>query len=336
MNLQNKKILVTGADGFIGSHLTEALIRQGYDVRAFVYYNSFNSWGWLDSSAQDIRDSLDIFSGDIRDPHGVRKAMDGCDIVLHLAALIAIPYSYHSPDTYVDTNIKGTLNIVQAARELEVEKVVHTSTSEVYGTARLVPITEDHPLQGQSPYSATKIGADQVAMSFYNAFNTPIAIIRPFNTYGPRQSARAIIPTVITQIANGKRSIKLGSLHPTRDFSYVKDTVRGFIAVAESDRSIGQVINIGSNYEISIGEAAQLIAEVMGAEIEIETEDIRIRPEKSEVERLWADNSRAKELLGWEPVYGGRDGFKRGLTDTVAWFTDPENLKRYKVDIYNI
>jgi len=336
MNLQNKKILVTGADGFIGSHLTEALIRQGYDVRAFVYYNSFNSWGWLDSSAQDIRDSLDIFSGDIRDPHGVRKAMDGCDIVLHLAALIAIPYSYHSPDTYVDTNIKGTLNIVQAARELEVEKVVHTSTSEVYGTARLVPITEDHPLQGQSPYSATKIGADQVAMSFYNAFNTPVAIIRPFNTYGPRQSARAIIPTVITQIANGKRSIKLGSLHPTRDFSYVKDTVRGFIAVAESDRSIGQVINIGSNYEISIGEAAQLIAEVMGAEIEIETEDIRIRPEKSEVERLWADNSRAKELLGWEPVYGGRDGFKRGLTDTVAWFTDPENLKRYKVDIYNI
>jgi len=336
MNLQNKKILVTGADGFIGSHLTEALIRQGYDVRAFVYYNSFNSWGWLDSSAQDIRDSLDIFSGDIRDPHGVRKAMDGCDIVLHLAALIAIPYSYHSPDTYVDTNIKGTLNIVQAARELEVEKVVHTSTSEVYGTARLVPITEDHPLQGQSPYSATKIGADQVAMSFYNAFNTPVAIIRPFNTYGPRQSARAIIPTVITQIANGKRSIKLGSLHPTRDFSYVKDTVRGFIAVAESDRSIGQVINIGSNYEISIGEAAQLIAEVMGAEIEIETEDIRIRPKKSEVERLWADNSRAKELLGWEPVYGGRDGFKRGLTDTVAWFTDPENLKRYKVDIYNI
>jgi len=336
MNLQNKKILVTGADGFIGSHLTEALIRQGYDVRAFVYYNSFNSWGWLDSSAQDIRDSLDIFSGDIRDPHGVRKAMDGCDIVLHLAALIAIPYSYHSPDTYVDTNIKGTLNIVQAARELEVEKVVHTSTSEVYGTARLVPITEDHPLQGQSPYSATKIGADQVAMSFYNAFNTPVAIIRPFNTYGPRQSARAIIPTVITQIANGKRSIKLGSLHPTRDFSYVKDTVRGFIAVAESDRSIGQVINIGSNYEISIGEAAQLIAEVMGAEIEIETENIRIRPEKSEVERLWADNSRAKELLGWEPVYGGRDGFKRGLTDTVAWFTDPENLKRYKVDIYNI
>ena len=336
MNLQNKKILVTGADGFIGSHLTEALIRQGYDVRAFVYYNSFNSWGWLDSSAQDIRDSLDIFSGDIRDPHGVRKAMDGCDIVLHLAALIAIPYSYHSPDTYVDTNIKGTLNIVQAARELEVEKVVHTSTSEVYGTARLVPITEDHPLQGQSPYSATKIGADQVAMSFYNAFNTPVAIIRPFNTYGPRQSARAIIPTVITQIANGKRSIKLGSLHPTRDFSYVKDTVRGFIAVAESVRSIGQVINIGSNYEISIGEAAQLIAEVMGAEIEIETEDIRIRPEKSEVERLWADNSKAKELLGWEPAYGGREGFKRGLEDTAAWFTDPENLKRYKADIYNI
>jgi len=336
MNLQNKKILVTGADGFIGSHLTEALIRQGYDVRAFVYYNSFNSWGWLDSSTKQIRESLDVFSGDIRDPHGVRKAMQGCDVVLHLAALIAIPYSYHSPDTYVDTNIKGTLNVVQAARELGVEKVVHTSTSEVYGTARFVPITEDHPLQGQSPYSATKIGADQIAMSFYNAFGTPVATIRPFNTYGPRQSARAIIPTVIIQIANGKRSIKLGSLHPTRDFSYVKDTVCGFIAVAESDRSVGEVINVGSNYEISIGETARLIAEVMGAEIEIETEDIRIRPEKSEVERLWADNSKAKELLGWEPAYGGREGFKRGLEDTAAWFTDPENLKRYKADIYNI
>jgi len=257
-------------------------------------------------------------------------------VVLHLAALIAIPYSYHSPDTYVDTNIKGTLNVVQAARELGVEKVVHTSTSEVYGTARFVPITEDHPLQGQSPYSATKIGADQIAMSFYNAFGTPVATIRPFNTYGPRQSARAIIPTVIIQIANGKRSIKLGSLHPTRDFSYVKDTVCGFIAVAESDRSVGEVINVGSNYEISIGETARLIAEVMGAEIEIETEDIRIRPEKSEVERLWADNSKAKELLGWEPAYGGREGFKRGLEDTAAWFTDPENLKRYKADIYNI
>jgi len=336
VNLTNKKILVTGADGFIGSHLTEELVRQGYDVRAFVYYNSFNSWGWLDSSTKQIRESLDVFSGDIRDPHGVRKAMQGCDVVLHLAALIAIPYSYHSPDTYVDTNIKGTLNVVQAARELGVEKVVHTSTSEVYGTARFVPITEDHPLQGQSPYSATKIGADQIAMSFYNAFGTPVATIRPFNTYGPRQSARAIIPTVIIQIANGKRSIKLGSLHPTRDFSYVKDTVCGFIAVAESDRSVGEVINVGSNYEISIGETARLIAEVMGAEIEIETEDIRIRPEKSEVERLWADNSKAKELLGWEPAYGGREGFKRGLEDTAAWFTDPENLKRYKADIYNI
>ena len=336
MNLTNKKILVTGADGFIGSHLTEELVRQGYDVRAFVYYNSFNSWGWLDSSTKQIRESLDVFSGDIRDPHGVRKAMQGCDVVLHLAALIAIPYSYHSPDTYVDTNIKGTLNVVQAARELGVEKVVHTSTSEVYGTARFVPITEDHPLQGQSPYSATKIGADQIAMSFYNAFGTPVATIRPFNTYGPRQSARAIIPTVIIQIANGKRSIKLGSLHPTRDFSYVKDTVCGFIAVAESDRSVGEVINVGSNYEISIGETARLIAEVMGAEIEIETEDNRIRPEKSDVERLWADNSKAKELLGWEPAYGGREGFKRGLEDTAAWFTDPENLKRYKADIYNI
>ncbi|MHB8840886.1 MAG: NAD-dependent 4,6-dehydratase LegB [Candidatus Aquicultor sp.] len=336
MNLQTKKILVTGADGFIGSHLTEELVRRGCDVRAFVYYNSFNSWGWLDTSSQDIRNNLDVFSGDIRDSYGVRKAMAGCDIVLHLAALIAIPYSYHSPDTYVDTNIKGTLNVVQTARELGVEKVVHTSTSEVYGTARFVPITEDHPLQGQSPYSATKIGADQIALSFYSAFNTPVSIIRPFNTYGPRQSARAIIPTVITQIANGKRIIKLGSLRPTRDFNYVKDTVSGFIAIAESDRSTGEVINIGSNYEISIGDTAQLIAEAMGADIEIETDDIRIRPEKSEVERLWADNSKAKELLGWVPVYGGREGFKRGLQDTAAWFTDPENLKRYKADIYNI
>jgi NAD dependent epimerase/dehydratase len=336
MNLKNKKILITGADGFIGSHLTEELVRTGHDVRAFVLYNSFNSWGWLDDSAKDIRQSLDVFSGDIRDPYGVKKAMQGCDVVLHLAALIAIPYSYHSPDTYVDTNVKGTLNIVQAARELGVEKVVHTSTSEVYGTARFVPITEEHPLQGQSPYSASKIGADQIAMSFYTSFGTPVAIIRPFNTYGPRQSARAVIPTIITQIANGKRNLKLGSLHPTRDFNYVKDTVRGFIAVAESDNSVGEVINIGSNYEITIGETVELIAEVMGAKIQIETDQARLRPEKSEVERLWADNAKAKSILGWEPLYGGRDGLKRGLQDTAEWFTNPQNLQRYKADIYNI
>ena len=336
MKLTSKKILVTGADGFIGSHLTETLVRQGYDVRAFVLYNSFNSWGWLDSCASDVAGQFEVFAGDIRDPHGVRTAMQGCDMVMHLAALIAIPYSYHSPDTYVDTNVKGTLNVVQAARELGVKKVVHTSTSEVYGTARFVPITEEHPLQGQSPYSATKIGADQLAMSFYNAFNTPVATIRPFNTYGPRQSARAIIPTVIAQIANGKRKIKLGALHPTRDFNFVLDTVRGFIAVAESDKSIGEVINVGSNFEISIGDTVQVIAEVMGVEIEIETDQVRLRPEKSEVDRLWADNSKARNLIGWEPAYGGREGFKRGLEETVAWFTKPENLRNYKADIYNV
>lgn len=331
-----QKILVTGADGFIGSHLTEELVRQGYSVKAFVLYNSFNSWGWLDHSPKDILESLEVFSGDIRDPYGVKEAMKGCDIVLHLAALISIPYSYHSPATYVDTNVKGTLNVVQAARELDIKKVVHTSTSEVYGTAKFVPITEEHPLQGQSPYSASKIGADQIAMSFYHSFNTPVSIIRPFNTYGPRQSARAVIPTVITQIANGTRKIKLGALHPTRDFNYVKDTVRGFIAIAESEKSIGEVINIGSNFEISIGDTVKLIAEVMGVEIEIETDEVRLRPEKSEVNRLWADNTKAKQLVGWEPLYGGGEGFKRGLAETVEWFMNPENLAKYKSDRYNI
>lgn len=336
MQLASKKILVTGADGFIGSHLTEELVRQGFDVRAFVLYNSFNSWGWLDSCAPDVAGRFEVFAGDIRDPHGVRTAMQGCDIVFHLAALIAIPYSYHSPDTYVDTNVKGTLNVVQAARELGVKKVVHTSTSEVYGTARFVPITEEHPLQGQSPYSASKIGADQIAMSFYNAFDTPIATIRPFNTYGPRQSARAIIPTVISQIANGKRKIKLGAMHPTRDFNFVMDTVRGFISIAESDKSVGEVINVGSNFEISIGDTVNMIAEVMGVEVEIETDQVRLRPEKSEVDRLWADNGKAKVLAGWEPVYGGKEGFKKGIAETVAWFAKPENLKNYKADIYNV
>jgi NAD dependent epimerase/dehydratase len=336
MNLKDKKILVTGADGFIGSHLTEELVRRGCDVRAFVLYNSFNSWGWLDQSDQKILASLDVFSGDIRDPHGVKKAMQGCDIVMHLAALIAIPYSYHSPDTYVDTNVKGTLNIVQAARELDVEKVVHTSTSEVYGTAKFVPITEDHPLQGQSPYSATKIGADQLAMSFYTSFNTPISILRPFNTYGPRQSARAVIPTVITQIACGQKKLNLGALHPTRDFNYVLDTVMGFIAAAESDKSTGEVINIGSNYEISIHETVQLISEIMNASVDIETDQVRIRPEKSEVERLWADNAKARKLLGWEPRYAGKEGLRRGLAETISWFSDPQNLKAYKPHLYNI
>ena len=330
------KILVTGADGFIGSHLTEELLRRGYDVRAFVFYNSFNSWGWLDHCGEDVKGKFEVFSGDIRDPNGVRAAMKGCDAVLHLAALIAIPYSYHSPDTYVDTNIKGTLNIVQAARDLGAAKVVHTSTSEVYGTARFVPITEDHPLQGQSPYSASKIGADQIAMSFYTSFNTPVVILRPFNTYGPRQSARAVIPTIITQIANGQRQIKLGAVDPTRDFSYVADTVAGFIAALNSDRGVGEVINIGSNFEISIGDTARTIAEVMGADIEVITDEQRLRPEKSEVKRLWAANDKARELLGWQPQFYGLEGFRRGLAETVDWFSKTSHLASYKSDIYNL
>lgn len=330
------KVLVTGADGFIGSHLAETLLEQGYDVRAFVLYNSFNSWGWLDHSPKQVRDKLEVFSGDIRDPNGVRIAMTGCDAVLHLAALIAIPYSYHSPDTYVDTNIKGTLNILQAARDLGIQRVVHTSTSEVYGTARFVPITEEHPLQGQSPYSASKIGADQLAYSFYTSFNLPVVIVRPFNTYGPRQSARAVIPTIITQVANGQRQIKLGAISPTRDFNFVKDTVAGFIAALEGVGSLGEVINLGSNFEISIGDTVQLIAEVMNREIEIITDESRLRPEKSEVERLWASNTKAKQLLNWRPIYAGRDGFKQGLIETSEWFMNPTNLSAYKADRYNI
>jgi Nucleoside-diphosphate-sugar epimerases len=336
MQLTSRRILVTGADGFIGSYLTEELIRLGCRVRAFVLYNSFNSWGWLDHAPQDIRDSLEVFAGDVRDPHGVKEAMRGCDVVMHLAALVAIPYSYYSPDTYVDTNIKGTLNILQAARQLEVEKVVCTSTSEVYGTARYVPINEEHPLQGQSPYSATKIGADQIALAFYRSFALPVALIRPFNTYGPRQSARAVIPTVITQIASGQRVIKLGSIHPTRDFNYVKDIVRGFIAVMNAKAAVGEVINIGSNYEISIGGLVELIAQTMEVELEIQTDPERIRPEKSEVERLWADNTKAKLLTGWEPEYAGYDGLRRGLTETISWFTEAGNLSQYKPGTYNL
>jgi NAD dependent epimerase/dehydratase len=331
-----KKVLVTGADGFIGSHLTESLVRAGHEVRAFVLYNSFSSWGWLDRCGADVAGQFDVFAGDVRDPNGVRKAMDGCDAVLHLAALIAIPYSYHSPDTYVDTNIKGTLNIVQAARDLGVRRVVQTSTSEVYGTARYVPITEDHPLQGQSPYSASKIGADQIAMSFHASFGTPVVLLRPFNTYGPRQSARAVIPTIITQIANGHRQIKLGAVHPTRDFNFVADTVAGFIAALGAERAVGEVINLGSNFEISIGETAHAIAKVMGAQIELVTDNQRLRPEKSEVERLWASNAKAHDLLGWQPAYGGRDGFLRGLTETVAWFREASNLAAHKSHVYNV
>jgi NAD dependent epimerase/dehydratase len=330
------KVLVTGADGFIGSHLTEALVRAGYDVRAFVFYNSFNSWGWLDRCGADVAGKFEVFAGDVRDPNGVRAATKGCDAVLHLAALIAIPYSYHSPDTYVDTNIKGTLNIVQAARDLGVSKVVHTSTSEVYGTARFVPITEEHPLQGQSPYSASKIGADQLAMSFHTSFGTPVTIVRPFNTYGPRQSARAVIPTIITQIANGARRIKLGALHPTRDFNYVSDTVAGFMAALGSERGIGEVINFGSNFEISIGDVARSVADTMHAEIEIVADPQRLRPQNSEVERLWASNEKARALLNWQPQYGGLEGFRRGLAETVAWYKNPANLMAYRADDYNL
>lgn len=334
--MADKRVLVTGADGFIGSHLTESLIRKGYKVRAFVLYNSFNSWGWLDHCPSDIKDEFEVFAGDIRDPHGVKEAMKGCDAVLHLAALIAIPYSYHSPDTYVDTNVKGTLNVLQAARDLGVARVIHTSTSEVYGTARFVPITEEHSLQGQSPYSATKIAADQLAYSFYASFGLPVVIVRPFNTYGPRQSARAVIPAIITQIANGQRQIKLGAVSPTRDFNYVADTVAGFIAALEADNGIGEVFNLGSNFEISIGDTAHAIAEAMDRSIEIVTDEQRVRPEKSEVERLWASNTKARELLGWQPKYGGRAGFMRGIKETIIWFREPSNLAAYKANIYNV
>ena len=333
---KSSTILVTGADGFIGSHLTEALVRSGFKVRAFVYYNSFNSWGWLEKCAEDVKGKFEVLTGDIRDPHGIKEAMKGCDAVLHLAALIAIPFSYSSPDSYIDTNIKGTLNVLQAARELGIKRVIHTSTSEVYGTAQFVPITEEHPLQGQSPYSASKIGADQLAYSFYSSFQLPVVTVRPFNTYGPRQSARAVIPTIITQIANGKRIIKLGAIAPTRDFSYVQDTVSGFIAALTSEGGLGQVVNLGSNFEISIGDTAHLIAESMDTAIEIVSDEIRIRPENSEVERLWASNTKAKEIFGWEPKYSGRDGFKQGLLETIEWFTKAENLREYKSEDYNV
>ncbi len=336
MKLKNKKILVTGADGFIGSHLTEKLVKRGYSVKAFVYYNSFNNWGWLDHSSKEIKKRLEIFTGDIRDPFGVNKAVKDCNIIFHLAALIAIPYSYHSPATYVDTNINGTLNILQAARANNIEKIIHTSTSEVYGTAKFVPITEDHPLQGQSPYSASKIGADQMAWSFFTSFDLPVATIRPFNTYGPRQSLRAVIPTLISQIAKGNKRVKLGALTPTRDFNFVDDITEAFIKVAESDNSVGEVMNAGNNFEISIGKTAELIAELMNADIEILSDKQRLRPEKSEVNRLWADNKKIRELTGWSPEFAGIDGFKKGLDLCIKWYTKPENLQLFKPDVYNI
>ena len=336
MNKISGKILVTGADGFIGSHLVEALISEGCDVRALVFYNAFNSWGWLDTICEDYKKELDVVAGDIRDPFGVRKILEGCGVVMNLAALISIPFSYRSPSTYIDTNIKGTLNVLQAAHELGIKKIIQTSTSEVYGTAQFVPITEAHPLQGQSPYSASKIGADQLAMSYFHSYDTPVSIIRPFNTYGPRQSMRAVIPTIIAQIANGQKTIKLGSLTPTRDFNYVSDIVRGFILAAKSDQCIGHAINLGSNFEVSIGETMELISGIMKVQVETEKEDERVRPDNSEVERLWACNLKAKEILGWAPVYGGRAGFVKGLEETTAWFSNANNLKSYKSNIYNI
>lgn len=328
--LNNKKILVTGADGFIGSHLTEMLVKKGAKVKALSYYNSFNYWGWLE--AIDCLNEIEVISGDVRDPHFCKEITKDIDVIFHLAALIAIPYSYVAPDSYVDTNIKGTLNICQAAKENGCERVIHTSTSEVYGTAQYVPIDEKHPLQPQSPYSASKIGADQMAMSFHLAFGLPVTIARPFNTYGPRQSARAVIPTIIGQIAAGKKQIKLGDLTPTRDFNYVLDTCRGFIALAESAKTIGDVINIGSGVEISIGDTLSLIKKIMNSDVEFITDEQRLRPKQSEVFRLCCDNTKLHELTGFLPEYS----LKKGLKETIDWFTSSENLSRYKIDIYNV
>lgn len=325
-----KKVLVTGADGFIGSHLTEELVKKGYEVKAFAFYNSFNTWGWLDSLVKDVMEHVEVFTGDIRDPHGVKTAMNGCEAVFHLAALIGIPFSYHSPDAYVDTNIKGTLNVLQAARELELERVLVTSTSEVYGTAQYVPIDEKHPFQGQSPYSATKIGADRLAESFYRSFNLPVSIVRPFNTYGPRQSARAVIPTIITQLLSGKEEIKLGSLSPTRDFNFVKDTANGFISIYESDRTIGEEINIATGEEISIGELANELIRQINPKAKIICDEERLRPEKSEVNRLLGSNEKIKRLTGWKQNWS----LSEGISETIKWLRD--NWSDYKTDIYNV
>ena len=332
MDLKGKKVLVTGADGFIGSHLVEALMSSGCEVRAFIFYNSFNSWGWLDTLSTERIKQLDIFAGDIRDPNGVREAMIGCDVVFHLAALIAIPFSYHSPDSYVDTNIKGTLNVLQAAKLLGTKKVLVTSTSEVYGTAQYAPIDEKHPFQGQSPYSATKIGADRLAESYYRSFATPVVTVRPFNTYGPRQSARAVIPTIITQLLSGKTNLELGSLTPTRDFNYVLDTVNGFIALAESDAAIGEEVNIATGVEHTIGDVASYLVAQINPSATLVAKDERLRPEKSEVFRLIGDATKIKGLTSWKPSYD----LEKGLAETVDWFRKPKNLDKYKTWLYNI
>ncbi len=325
-----KKVLVTGADGFIGSHLTEELVKAGYDVKAFVLYNSFNTWGWIDTLPKEIKSNIEIFQGDVRDPNGVRKATENTEAVFHLAALIAIPYSYYSPDAYVDTNIKGTLNILQASRDADINRVLVTSTSEVYGTAQYVPIDENHPFQGQSPYSATKIGADRLAESFYRSFELPVTIVRPFNTYGPRQSARAVIPTIIMQLLSGKEEIKLGSLTPTRDFNYVKDTANGFIKIYEADRTIGEEINIATQQEISIGELAKELIRQINPNARIVCDEQRLRPAKSEVNRLLGCNEKIRRLTDWSPVYS----FEQGLAETIEFLR--KNLDKYKVDIYNV
>lgn len=336
MKLAGKKILVTGADGFIGSHVVEHLVRAGCQVRALVLYNSLGHWGWLDRAVQDVRGQFEVTFGDIRDPYGTAENVRSCDVVMHLAALIAIPYSYRAPASYVDTNVGGTLNVLEAARRFEVERVVMTSTSEVYGTARFVPITEDHPLQGQSPYSASKIGADALALSYFSAFKTPVTVLRPFNTYGPRQSARAVIPTIIGQLAGAAPAIKLGAVRPTRDFTFVEDTAQGFAQAAACDGLVGQVVNIGNNFEISIGDTARMIAELMGKPLEIEVDQRRLRPETSEVERLWASTEKAQRMMHWQPSYAGAAGFRRGLERTIEWFRDPINLTNYKTDQYAI
>ncbi len=328
--LKNKTVLITGADGFIGSHLTERLVKEGAKVKALSQYNSFNNWGWLEDV--DCKNDIEVLCGDIRDANYMREITKGVDTIFHLAALIAIPYSYVAPDSYIDTNIKGTLNICQAARDNGVSKTIITSTSEVYGTAQYVPIDEKHPKQPQSPYSATKIGADAIAKSYYNAFDLPIVIARPFNTYGPRQSARAVIPTIITQIASGKKEIKLGDVTPTRDFNYVKDTCSGFVALANCNNVNGEEINIGSNYEISVGDTLNLIKEIMNSDVEFITDKQRIRPQNSEVNRLWCDNTKINNLTGFRPEYD----IRRGLEETIKWFSNPENLKKYKADIYNV
>jgi NAD dependent epimerase/dehydratase len=332
MQLKNKKVLITGADGFIGSHLTERLLEEGCQIKAFIYYNSFNSWGWLDTIPKEKLEKIEIFSGDIRDPNGVRTAMEGIDVVFHLAALIAIPFSYHSPDSYIDTNVKGTLNIIQASKDLKVERVLITSTSEVYGTAKFIPISEQHPKQPQSPYSASKIGADCIAESFYRSFNLPLTIVRPFNTYGPRQSARAVIPTIISQLLQGKTEIKLGDLSPTRDLLFVKDTVNGFVEIAKSDKLIGQECNIATESEISIGELAKKLIHQINPKAKIISDEVRRRPEKSEVFRLFGSNEKIKQLTGWEQQYS----LDKGLAETIGWFRNKENLRHYKADIYNI